>query len=271
RRTGVEITDGSWMEEFELHADARALFLMAFLFGAFHLVLFIACANVATLLLSRAATRRREIAVRLSLGAPRVRLVRMLVTESLLLAAMAGMASLYLVRHVPHPLYRAVASKAPDFPMRPSWSTFLQVPAVVLVTGILSGIAPAIESVNVNLAGTLKGATSILGGTRLRGALVAAQVAMSMVLLVEAALFAKSEDQNLRGDPGYKPERVVVAMLHFPDHTTLATAAARWQTIERQVRSIPGAHSVAFSDDLPMIFHSTVELRPPSRMDASQP
>src|SRR5262249_42118915 len=101
--------------------------------------------------------------------------------------------------------------------------------------------------------------------------LVAAQVAMSMVLLVEAALFAKSEDQNLRGDQGYKPERVVVAMLRFPDHTTLATAAARCQTIERQVRSVPGAHSVAFSDDLPMIFHSTVELRPPSRMDASQP
>jgi putative ABC transport system permease protein len=195
----------------------------------------------------------------------------MLVTESLLLAALAGMASLYLVRHVPHPLYRAVAAKAPDFPMPADWTTFLYVAAVVLVTGILSGLAPAVESVNVDLSGTLKGASSVLGGARLRGILVAAQVALSMVLLVEAALFAKSEDQNLRGNPGYRPERLVVSLLRFPDSATVNDAATRCKTIERQVRRMPGVHSVAFSDDLPMIFHSTIELRPPLRSDASQP
>jgi putative ABC transport system permease protein len=271
RRTAVVTTDGSWMQEMYLSLSGRDLMLLGFFFGAFNLVLLISCANVATLLLSRAATRRREIALRLSLGAPRIRLVRMLVTESLLLAGIAGAASLWLVRYVPAPLFHAVASKSPEFPMPPDWRTFAYISAVVLLTGILSGLAPALESVRVDLATTLKGATSIFGGARLRGFLVAAQVAMSMVLLVEAALFAQSEDRNLRGDPGYAPQRVVVSPLRFPENSTRESAAARLKTIEQRVRALPGVHSVAFSDDLPMIWHDTVELRPPARPDASQP
>src|SRR5262249_20652572 len=151
-----------------------------------------------------AATRRREIAVRLSLGAPRIRLVRMLVTESLLLASLAGAVSVFLVTRVPVPLYHAVASKAPDFPMPPDWQTFAYIGAVVLATGILAGLAPALESVKVNLAGSLKsagGGAPGASGARVRALLVSAQVALSMVLLVEAGLFAQSEDRNLRSDP----------------------------------------------------------------------
>src|SRR5260221_2156467 len=99
----------------ELTASGKDLMLMGFFLGTFNLVLFISCANVATLMLSRAAARRREIAVRLSLGAPRVRLLRMLVTESLLLAAIAGAVSVYLVWHVPQPLFRLVATRGPIF------------------------------------------------------------------------------------------------------------------------------------------------------------
>lgn len=271
RGSAISATDGSWIQEFYLTLSGRQLMLLAFFFGAFNLVLLISCANVATLLLSRAATRRREIAVRLSLGAPRIRLVRMLVTESVLLAALAGAASLYLVRHVPEPLFRAVAEKAPDFPMPPDWRTFAYISAVVLATGILSGLAPALESVNVELAGTLKGAASRLGGVRLRSALVAAQVALSMALLVGAALFAQSEHRNLTSNPGYAPERVVVAPLAFPDGIGMAGAAARMQALEARILALPGARSVAFSENLPMIGHDTVELRPPARPDASQP
>ena len=135
--------------------------LLGFFFGAFNLVLLISCANVATLLLSRAATRRREIAVRLSLGAPRIRLVRMLVTESLLLAGIAGRRQL-----VPGPPRSRTAVPRRRHQIarisrcRPTGGPSLYISAVVLLTGILSGLAPALESVRVDLAGTLKGATS---------------------------------------------------------------------------------------------------------------
>ena len=272
RRTTVTTTDGSWIQELYLTASGRDLMLVGFFLGAFNLVLLISCANVATLLLSRAAARRKEIAVRLSLGAPRIRLIRMLLTESLLLAAMAGAASAWLVWRVPSPLFRAVASKAPDFPMTPDWQTFAYISAVVFATGILAGLAPAMESVKVDLAGSIKGlAPSAFGGARLRGWLVSAQVALSMVLLVEAGLFARSEDRNLRGNPGYAPERVVVLPLRFGERPAAAAVVARMRDIAERVRTMPGVQSVAFSEGLPMIRHESVEIRPPLRSDASQP
>ena len=271
RATAVTTTDGSWLSEFELYSSARDLFLLAFFMGSFTLVLLIACANVATLLLSRAASRRREIAVRLSLGAPRIRLVRMLITESLVMAALAGTASAWLVRHVPHPLFRYLAPRAPEYPMDPDWRIFLYISAIVLLSGLLSGLAPALESVKVELASSLKGYGSLLrGGGRLRATLVTAQVAMSMVLLVGAGLFAKSEERNLHADPGYLPQKVVVSQLRFPENTPVAAARVRLDAIAQRMKALPGVHSVAFSDELPMIFRATVELRPPERADAVQ-
>ncbi len=105
---------------------------------------------------------------------------------------------------------------------------------------------------------------------RLRAALVSAQVAMSMVLLVGAGLFAKSEQRNLHADPGYLPQKVVVSGLHFPENTTAAAAAVRLDAIAQRMKALPGVHSVAFSDEVPMIFRTTVELRPPERADAVQ-
>jgi predicted permease len=272
RLTSVETTNGSWMAEFELMASARDLFLTTFLFGAFHLVLLIACANVATLLLSRAASRRREIAVRLGLGAPRIRLVRMLVTESMLLAILAGAASVWTLYHVPHPLFRFLVPTAPEIPMPPDWHTFTYVAVVVLFTGIASGLAPALESVKVDLAASMKGSSgSVAGGARMRGWLVSAQVAMSMVLLVEAALFGQSERRTLYADPGYQSRSVVVAPLRFPDTLLPEAARLRLDRIAARMRALPGVRSVTFSDDLPMIDHYSVEMRPPARADAIQP
>jgi len=275
RHTAVAATDGSWMELFELNASARDLFLWTFFFGAFHLVLFIACANVATLLLSRAASRRREIAVRLSLGAPRIRLVRMLVTEALLLATLAGAASIYLMYHLPRPLFRFISPTAPEIPLPPDWRVFAYVAAAALLTGFISGLAPALESVKVDLASSMKGSGGAsgeaAGGGRLRGWLVTAQVAMSMVLLVEAALFGQSENRNLNADPGYLPRHVVVAPLRFPDSANPTAALMRRRRIADRVRALPGVRALAFSEDLPMIDHYTVQVRPPGRPDAVQP
>jgi predicted permease len=275
RRTVVQTTDGSWIENFELRAPARSLFLLTFFFGAFHLVLAIACANVATLLLSRAASRRREIAIRLSLGAPRVRLVRMLVTESLLLATLAGAVSVFLLYRVPQPLFRYISPRAPELPMPPDWRVFAYVAVVVVLTGIASGLAPALESVRVDLAGTMKGAGgapgNAAGGSRLRGWLVTAQVAMSMLLLVQAALFGQSEDRNLNADPGYLPRNIVVSPLNFPDTMSPAAAAARARRIADRLRTLPGVRAVSLSDEVPMIGYFTVQVRPPGRADAVQP
>ena len=138
------------------------------------------------------------------------------------------------------------------------------------LSGILSGLAPALESVKQDLTSSLKGYASVLGGGRLRAALVTAQVAMSMVLLVSAGLFAKSEERTLHANPGYLPQKVVVSQLRFPENTTPAAARVRLDAIAQRIKALPGAHSVAFSDDLPMINHVTVELRPPSRGDAVQ-
>ena len=101
--------------------------------------------------------------------------------------------------------------------MNPDWRIFLYISAIVLLSGILSGLAPALESVKVDLTSSLKGYASLLrGGGRLRAALVSAQVAMSMVLLVGAGLFAKSEQRNLHANPGYLPQKVVVSPVALP-------------------------------------------------------
>jgi predicted permease len=274
RSTAIVTTDGSWASEITQTVSGQRLMLLGFFIGAFNLVLFTACANVATLLLSRAAARQREIAVRLSLGATRIRLVRMLVTESMVLAGIAGTISLLLVWRAPLPLYRAVVGRGPDFPMSPDWKIFAYISAVVLACGVLSGIAPALESLKSNLAGALKGSGGMFGmltGGSARGLLVSAQVTMSMVLLAGAALFAEAEYRSLHGNPGYLCRDVVVAWVRLPESSTGTSAHARIDAIAQRIRALPGVRSVAFTNGLPMWSRETTEIRPPSRPDATQP
>jgi len=273
RRTEVTVTDGSWYEEVQF--TGQNLMVMGWVIGSLNLVLLIACANVTTLLLSRASARKREIAVRLSLGAPRIRLVRMLLTESLLLASLAGAVSLYLAFRVPNILYEFVVKRPPDFPLPPDWRVFAYIAAVVFVTGCLCGLAPALESLKVDLAASMKGHAgttgSGLGGSRMQRWLVSAQVAMSLVMLVGAGLFAQAEYRILSTDPGYQPRKVLVAPLRFPEGATPAAARTIMQNLTFRLQGVPGVQSVAYSDEAPLLGHDTVEVRFPGRSsDATQ-
>ncbi|MGH9612627.1 MAG: ABC transporter permease, partial [Bryobacteraceae bacterium] len=176
-------------------------------------VLLIACANVANLLLARATARQKEIAVRLALGAGRARLVRQLLVESLLLAGAGGIAGLLLaiwtdrllLTFVPHGLSGLRISSTPDLGVL-SFNF-----AVALVTGIVFGLAPALQSTRPDLAPTLKDqAGAVVGGgaVRIRKALVVAQVTLSLLLLIGAGLFIRSL-KNLRDlGPGFQPSNL---------------------------------------------------------------
>ncbi len=263
RSTRIETTDGSWIEWIELFANTRFVLLSAFFFGAFKLVLLIACANAATLLLSRAAARNREIAVRLSLGAPRNRLVRMLITESLVLAVVAGALSWLVVNRLPEPLARYIIVRSHYFSLTPDWRVLVWISALVLATGILAGIAPATEALKLNLVNSLKGFGGMLGGAagtkRALGYLVSAQVALSMVLIVGAGLLSQAENRNLHADPGYDSSHIVVVPFWESVHLN---------AIKERILSLPGVRSVAFSRSIPLLEPDTVEIRPPDRPDA---
>ena len=266
RVTRIEVTDGSWIAWIELFADARFVLLSAFFFGAFNLVLLIACANVATLLLSRAATRNREIAVRLSFGASRNRLVRMLITESLVLAVVAGALSWIVVNRLPSPLVRYLTLRSFDFSLVPDWRVLTWISVLVLTTGVLAGIAPAAEALKVDLINSLKGFGGLLGGVtgtkRALGYLVSAQVALSMVLIIGAGLLGQAENRNLHANPGYDSRHIAVVMFQ---------RAAPLNVIKDRISNVPGVRSVAFSQRVPLLFPDTDEISPPERPDAVQP
>lgn len=207
------------------------------------LILLIVCANVATLLLSRAATRRREIAVRLSVGATRARLVRQLVTESLLLSCLGGALAV--------PVAYAARQLLPFGQTTPfDWRVFGFVGAVSLATGLIFSVVPALRATRLELSGALKEhsrsvavSRSLLGRT-----LLVAQVAVSLVLLVGAGLFLKTL-ANLRSvDVGFNPTNVLLFQVH-PTRSdyTQEQSVALFNRLSDELRALPGVESVSRS------------------------
>jgi predicted permease len=217
------------------------------------LVLLIACANVANLLIARAAARQKEIAVRLALGAGRMRIVSQLLVESVLLALAGGAAGILMAMWMDRGLLDFLPQG--DSPLTISTTPDLRILAftigVSLLTGILFGLAPALQSTRPHLAGTLKDQVgSIAGGTSvaLRKSLVAAQVTLSLVLLVGAGLFIGSL-RNLRDlDPGFRTAN----LLEFAvDPTLNGYPPERSLDFYRQLRdnldAIPGVESASLA------------------------
>jgi predicted permease len=219
------------------------------------LVLLIACANVANLLLSRAAGRRKEIAIRLAMGATRARLVRQLLGESLVLAAAGGAAGIALAWWGVS-LLSQLDILNPDFRFRPSFAVLASSVALTMLTGILFGLAPAFRATRLTLAETIKeGGSASHGRSRLRlgKALVVGQVALSLTLLVGAGLFIRTLRNLQNADVGFQRENVIVVDV---DPTNLGYRGHRLRTFYDRLldraRRIPGVRSAGLSAMTPM-------------------
>ncbi|HSA56400.1 MAG TPA: ABC transporter permease [Gemmatimonadaceae bacterium] len=231
---------------------------MAFLFALAGLVLLVAATNVAGMLLARAAARRREIAVRLAIGASRRRLLQQLLTESTLLFLIAGAAGAVLARWLVTGLIALVPRLPVQLGIEPQidWRVLTFAIAVSLVAGLLAGLAPALQSTRPALAPELRGDASGAGGgtrQRLRSGLLVAQMAFSTLLVVIAALFSRALVQARAIDPGFDPRGVQIATLDFNLANQDEEAAQRFAaTLLERAAMIPGAEGVAMSRMLPL-------------------
>ena len=229
--------------------DTRPRLLV--LFGAVLLVLLIACANVANLLLSRAASRRQELAVRTALGAGRWRLVRQLLTESVLLSCVGALLGIFLA-------YWGVRGLLAGFPPDTSLTEGISLDGSVLaftagiavLTGLLFGLAPAWQASRADVQKTLKeGNRSGQGGGhgRLHGALIVVEMAMAMILLLGTGLMLKSFWRVLQADGGFNPDRVLTASVSGPDikYKEPAQRRAFIEQIVSKVQAIPGVEFAA--------------------------
>jgi putative ABC transport system permease protein len=227
------------------------------LLGAVGFVLLIACANVANLLLSRAAARQKEMALRAALGASRLRLGQQLLTESILLAIVGGSMGLFLASAAIRVLVPYLPS---DLPRASSISVDVRVLAftglISLVTGILFGLAPMFLTRQVNTNDSLKESARTAGGiqSRLRSGLVVGQMAIALVLLIGAGLMARSFWSLLHVSPGFRTEHILTARLslsgsRYPDARRIASFQR--ELLER-VRNMPGVQSTGLTAYLPL-------------------
>jgi len=220
------------------------------------LVLLIACANAANLLLAKAMARRREIATRLALGASRGRLIRQTLTESLLLSSMGGAAGLVFALWAVPPLLALKPSSLPiriDVPI--DWRVLAFTFLLALATGIVFGLAPALRSSKLELVQALKDEASVAGfrRSRLRSALVIAQVSVCLVLLIGAGLCVRSLLNARSIDPGFDTRHAVIAQL---DPGSLGYSESKGKAFYREllerVGALPGVSSASLTGYLPL-------------------
>ena len=228
------------------------------LLGAVGVVLLIACGNVASLLLARATARSGEMAVRTALGAGRGRLVRQLLTESLLIGLVSGVVGLVLahflivgVRAVGDGLLPRLAEVEID------GVALVFTFAVSLLTSLVFGAAPALHAARPDLAAAMKSlgkASATRGGAYMRDALVVAQVALSFVLLIGAGLLVRSLWELQRVDTGFDPSRVIAAEVSLPPdrYKSREEIAQFWTQLLERVRAIPGVESAAATTLFPL-------------------
>jgi predicted permease len=229
------------------------------LLGASGLVLLIACANLANLMLARASAREREIAVRLALGASRARLLRQLLTESLLLAALGSLLGLWLAGELSALLISRLGINGnPVFlDLHPNWRVLGFTAGLAILTCVLFGMAAALRATGADPGTTMKsGSHNVTGGRQrfdMRRLLVVAQISLSLVLLAGALLFSRSLRNLLTVDAGFRQSGILIAdlnftRLHLPEPRRLDFCR---ELLER-IRTIPGIKAAATTDIIPI-------------------
>lgn len=230
------------------------------LFSAVGLVLLIACANVTNLLLARAATRHKEVAIRVALGAGRLRIIRQLAIESLLLAFLGALAGWplavwglkLLLTIAPADLPRLAAITIDN-------RALLFTLAITLLTALVFGLVPALRLVRTSANETLKaggtGGDRTTGGHRLGSLLIAAEVALALILLVGGGLLLRTIQQLNRINPGFDERNVLAVTLQLPEgkYSDIKHVAAFSQTLEQQVSALPEVQATGVARILPII------------------
>jgi predicted permease len=239
----------------ELAGKTRPALLV--LIGAVCFVLLIACANVANLLLARASGRRREIAMRLTLGATRTRIARQLLTESLLLAGFAGVAGLILSTFANQFLASLIpAGIAPMNGAGVDSNVLAATLIVTVATGILFGILPALRVSRFDLVTSLNqgGRSGVGSGRRLRDALVVSEVALAIVLLAGAALMLRSFEKLLHLDPGFRADHVLVVRTPLPrqKYEAFAPRVVFYTSVLTRVARLPGVAAAGYTTWVPL-------------------
>ena len=232
------------------------------LFAAVGLLLLIACVNVSNLLLSRAALRRREMAVRAAIGAPRSRIIRQLLSESLLLAAIGGLLGIA----VGGAALRGIIAMVPPNTIPDEAQITLNLPVLLFTLGVsvaaalLFGIAPALQLSGRDILAPLREAgRGNVGSTRQRlllGSLVVGEVALSVMLLVGASLMIRSLISIQGKDLGFHPDRILTLRIPVSDqrYKEPERRAALLQDVLQRIRSVPGARAVSINWGLPPVF-----------------
>jgi putative ABC transport system permease protein len=240
-------------------------------------VLLIACANVANLMMTRATERQREMAIRTALGATRGRLIRQLLTESLLLSVMGGALGLVIAFYVTSLLSAAAPANVPRIDGASVNATVLAFTFIAsLFTGLFFGIFPAWQVSRTDVHESIKDGgrtgTSSAGHKRVRAALVVGEIAVSMILLVGAGLMLKSFYRVLHADPGFNQQGVLTATITLPDshYKDPATQRQFADQLVKKLREIPGAQAVGFQQPLLGSWQTSYLIEGHTDLDPSQ-
>jgi putative ABC transport system permease protein len=257
-------TDNGWgantlsLQEYMIH-DFNAGPAFTLMLTAVGLVLLIACANISGLMLARAAGRSKEMAVRIAIGAGRTRLVRQLMTEALLIAALGALVGLAFTVVGERVMQAALSfnDAVKLIELKSDWRVVSFTSAIAVVSALLFGLAPALKARSVEIFATLKNESATVSSNkkknRMRSVLVAGEVALAVVLLSGAGIVIQEIVQGMRRNMGFDPQRILTAQITLPESRYKeASAQIRfYRELASRLSSMPGAKSAAITSVLP--------------------